>query len=303
MTLKGIIRIIRNDKYLYLLLFPVLLNFIIFHYIPMYGILIAFKDYDIVGGVAASPWVGLKHFSSFFESYYFWQLIRNTLMINLFLLLFVFPAPIILALLINEVRNGIYKTTIQTITYLPYFVSSVVVVGIIKIMLSSESGVINKVIMSLGGKAINFLTEPQWFRSIYTLMNMWQVTGFTSIIYIAAITGIDQEIYEAAEIDGAGRLRKMWNITLPGIRPTIILLLILQLGNILTVGWQEILLLSNTLTAEVADVIPTYVYFRGLLNSDYSFATAVGTFQSLIGLMMIVITNKLAKKYTDTYLW
>ncbi|WP_235885465.1 ABC transporter permease [Paenibacillus cymbidii] len=297
------IRKIIVDRYMYVLLLPVLLNFIIFHYIPMWGLQIAFKDLDIIKGIAASPWVGFKHFNEFFHSYYFWQLIRNTLLINVYLLVFGFPAPIILALLLNEIKNKLFTKTIQTVVFLPYFISIVVVVGMIKNMLSPESGIVNVLITSFGGEPIAFLTEPKWFRAIYTMMDIWQSTGFTAIIYIAAIMGIDSDIYEAAEIDGAGRFGQMWHVTLPGIKQTIILLLILKLGNILNVGWQEIILLSNSLTAEVADVIQTYVYFKGLLNADYSFATAVGAFQSAIGFIVIVIANRLAKKYSDTYLW
>ncbi|SFP95304.1 ABC transporter permease [Caldicoprobacter faecalis] len=281
---------------------PVIAYYIIFHYMPMYGAIIAFKEFNPALGIIRSPWVGFKHFKSFFEGVYFWRLIRNTLLISIYSLVWGFPAPIILALLLNEVKNNYFKRTVQTISYLPHFISLVVVCGIIKDFTSTD-GVINDIIELLGGERTNFLMKPEWFRPIYVGSGIWQEVGWGSIIYLAAITNIDPELYEAATIDGASRWKQTWHITLPGIVPTIVILLILRLGGLMSVGFEKIILLYNSATMETADVISSYVYRRGLLDFDYSFSAAVGLFNSVINLILITSANKLSRKISETSLW
>jgi putative aldouronate transport system permease protein len=293
--------IIRN-KYIYIMALPVIAYYIIFHYMPMYGAIIAFKEFNPALGIIRSPWVGFKHFKSFFEGVYFWRLIRNTLLISIYSLVWGFPAPIILALLLNEVKNNYFKRTVQTISYLPHFISLVVVCGIIKDFTSTD-GVINDIIELLGGERTNFLMKPEWFRPIYVGSGIWQEVGWGSIIYLAAITNIDPELYEAATIDGASRWKQTWHITLPGIVPTIVILLILRLGGLMSVGFEKIILLYNSATMETADVISSYVYRRGLLDFDYSFSAAVGLFNSVINLILITSANKFSRKISETSLW
>jgi putative aldouronate transport system permease protein len=293
---------IKKNKYLYILFFPVLVYYIIFRYAPMYGIVIAFKDYNIFQGIMESPWAGFRYFRQFFSSIYFWRLLRNTLAINLYDIIFGFPAPIILALLLNEVKNKMFKNVVQTVSYLPHFVSSVVVVSMVVNFLSS-TGLINNMLSGLGLARMEFLGQPKYFWGIYTTMNIWKGVGYGSIIYLAALSGIDQELYEAAYVDGAGHLRQMWNITLPGIAPTITIMFLLKIGHMLDVGYESIILMYNSRIYETADVISTYVYRRGLIDADYSFATAVGLFQSVIGLILIILSNKLSRKLSETSLW
>ncbi|MCM8901801.1 ABC transporter permease subunit [Caldicoprobacter algeriensis] len=293
--------IIRN-KYIYIMALPVVAYYIIFHYMPMYGAIIAFKEFNPALGIIRSPWVGLKHFKDFFEGVYFWRLIRNTLLISIYSLVWGFPAPIILALLLNEVKNNYFKRTVQTISYLPHFISLVVVCGIIKDFTSTD-GVINDIIEFLGGERTNFLMIPEWFRPIYVGSGIWQEVGWGSIIYLAAITNIDPQLYEAATIDGASRWKQTWHITLPGIVPTIVILLILRLGGLMSVGFEKIILLYNSATMETADVISSYVYRRGLLDFDYSFSAAVGLFNSVINLILITSANKFSRKISETSLW
>ncbi|MDN5276309.1 MAG: putative aldouronate transport system permease protein [Clostridiales bacterium] len=293
--------IIRN-KYIYIMALPVIAYYIIFHYLPMYGAIIAFKEFNPALGIIRSPWVGFKHFKSFFEGVYFWRLIRNTLLISIYSLVWGFPAPIILALLLNEVKNNYFKRTVQTVSYLPHFISLVVVCGIIKDFTSTD-GVINDIIELLGGERTNFLMKPEWFRPIYVGSGIWQEVGWGSIIYLAAITNIDPQLYEAATIDGANRWKQTWHVTLPGIVPTIVILLILRLGGLMSVGFEKIILLYNSATMETADVISSYVYRRGLLDFDYSFSAAVGLFNSVINLILITSANKLSRKISETSLW
>lgn len=293
--------IIRN-KYIYIMALPVVAYYIIFHYAPMYGAIIAFKEFNPALGIMGSPWVGFKHFKSFFEGVYFWRLVRNTLLISVYSLIWGFPAPIILALLLNEVKNKYFKRTVQTVSYLPHFISLVVVCGIIKDFTSTD-GVINDIIEFLGGERTNFLMIPEWFRPIYVGSGIWQGVGWGSIIYLAAITNIDPQLYEAATIDGASRWKQTWHITLPGIVPTIVILLILRLGGLMSVGFEKIILLYNSATMETADVISSYVYRRGLLDFDYSFSAAVGLFNSVINLILITSANRLSRKVSETSLW
>lgn len=292
-----------RDKYLYMLLIPFLAYYIIFYYKPIGSLSIAFKDYSIYKGIADSPWVGFEHFIKFFEGPYFWRTLRNTLVINIYGLIFAFPAPIILAILLNEVRQQKIKKTIQTLTYLPYFISTVVVVGIVTNLLSPSHGLITALSEMICGERIYFLTRPEYFRTIYTVMTIWQGIGYNSVIYIAALAGVDQELYEAAVIDGAGKMRQIWHITLPGILPTIMIMLILRIGSMLALSTDAILLLYQPATYEVSDVIGTYVYRVGLDDADYSLATAVGLFNSIVGLILVLGANYVSKKTTEEGIW
>ncbi len=292
----------RINKYLIFLAIPVVLWYLIFCYIPMYGIIIAFKDFNPVKGVFGSAWVGFRHFKEFFNSYYAWRVIRNTLLLNIYGLIFSFPAPIILAVLLNELRSKWFKKTVQTVTYLPHFVSMVVICGMITDF-TSQSGIINTIIEMFGGERVSFLLYPEYFRTIYVASGVWQGVGWGSILYLAALTGIDQELYAAASIDGAGRWRQFLSVTLPGITPTISIMLILNIGNMMNVGYEKVILLYNPNTYETADIISSYVYRRGLINADYSFSVAVGLFNSLVNLVMIIIANQTSKKVNETSLW
>ena len=294
---------LRRDWQLYLLLLPVVLYFIVFSYLPMYGIQIAFKNFSPRLGFLDSPWVGLDHFSRFFHSFYFKEVLGNTITISLYSLILGFPAPIILALMLNEIRSGKFKKTVQTVTYAPHFISMVVMCGMIFLFLSPQNGIINKVIEAFGGEAIYFMGEPRYFKTIYVLSGIWQNTGWNSVIYMAALSGIDPAIHEAAEIDGAGRLRRIWHINIPGILPTIIILLIMNCGTIMSVGFEKVFLLQNDLNRSASDVISTLVYRQGLILSDYSFSTAVGLFNSIVNFMLLVGVNTIARKVGDVSFW
>ncbi|MNI32062.1 putative multiple-sugar transport system permease YteP [compost metagenome] len=269
--------------------------FLIFHYAPMFGNMMAFQDYSIVKGVVHSPWVGFKYFKQFLYEPYFWKVLRNTLILNLYALIFYFPAPIIFAILLNELRSGLFKRMIQTVTYLPHFLSTVVVAGMI-VNFVSISGLFNQLIVYLGGEAQTFLSLPQWFRTIYISSEIWQGMGWNSIIYLAALATIDPGLYEAATIDGANRWNKIRHITLPGLATVTTILLLLTIGHMLSVGFEKIILLYSGPTYETADVLQTYVYRRGLIDADFSFAAAVGIFQSVVSLILIVAANQAAKK-------
>jgi putative aldouronate transport system permease protein len=288
---------------LYLLLFPVVVYFVIFHYIPMYGVQIAFKDFIATKGITGSPWVGFKHFERFFHGYYFWRLIKNTLGIGVYELVVGFPFPILLALLLNEVRVKWFKRTVQTVTYAPHFLSTVVLVGMLVIFLSPESGIVNHFLERLGGKPIAFMTEPGWFKTIYVFSGVWQQMGWGSIIYLAALTSIDPQLHEAARVDGAGRLQRIWHINLPGILPTIVILLILSTGSVLAVGFEKVFLMQNSLNMESSDVIATYVYRSGILGAEYSFSSAVGLFNSVVNFILLAVVNTIARKTGETSLW
>ena len=290
------------SRYLYLMFLPVFLYYVIFRYGPMLGLSIAFKDYNAFLGFDRSPWVGIKYFKQFFNSIYLWRLLRNTLLINLYDLVFNFPAAIILALLLNEVQQRRFKKTVQTITYMPYFISSVVLASMVVQFLSPSSGIVNNLIAALGGERKYFMTQPESFRTIYTIMNLWKNIGWNSIIFLAAISGINGDLYEACRVDGGGHLRQTWHITLPGIAGTIVVLLIMRLGHVLDAGYETILLLQNSANQETSDVIGTYVYRRGLKGGEYSYATAVGMFQSVIGFGMVIFANWLSRRYSDTSL-
>lgn len=291
-----------KNKEIYFLAIPVIAFYIIFHYAPMYGALIAFKNYTPSKGVMGSSWVGLRNFKEFFSSYYFWRLVKNTLFISLNSIIFGFPAPIILALLINELRTKWFTKIVQTITYLPHFISLVVICGMIKDF-TSDTGIINYIMSFFGGQNYNLLNYPKFFVPIYITSDIWQGIGWGSIIYLAALMGIDQEQYEAASIDGAGKWKQTLHITLPGILPTITIMLILRLGNILNVGFEKIILLYNPAIYETSDVISTYVYRKGLQEFNWSFSSAVGLFNSVINFIFLVSSNWLSKKFNETSLW
>jgi putative aldouronate transport system permease protein len=284
------------------MLLPVVAYYLVFHYEPMYGAQIAFKDFSPGKGIWNSPWVGFKYFKEWFNSVYFWRLMRNTLLINVYDVLFGFPAPIILALLLNEIKSRTFKRTAQTVTYLPHFISLVVVCGLIVDFLTND-GLINNILNALGLESIPFMIKPEWFRTIYVTSGIWQGVGWGSIIYLAALSGVDPQLYEAATMDGAGRWKQTWHITLPCIMPTIVIMLILRLGQMLNVGAEKILLLYNPSTYETADVISTYVYRRGLLEMNYSYSTAVGLFNSIINFLLLVTFNKVSRRITETSLW
>ena len=285
-----------------LMILPVFAFYIIFHYGPMYGLQIAFRDYNPVDGVTGSPWVGFRHFISFFNNFYFGRLIRNTLLISVETLVFGFPAPIIFAILLNEIRTSWYKRTLQTLSYLPYFISTVVRCGII-VNFTRSDGVINDIVAAFGGQRKTMLQYPQYFRPVYVISGIWQSLGWNSIIYLAAISGIDMQLYEAAKIDGAGRFAQVFHVTIPSIAPTIIILFILRMGSMFSVGSDKVLLLYNSATYETADVISTYVYRRGILDGDFSFSAAVGLFNSLINFFLIIVTNKISSMVSETSLW
>jgi putative aldouronate transport system permease protein len=270
----------------------------------MYGLQIAFKDFQLFRGIAASPWVGLEHFRVFIESPYFVRVLNNTVLLSLYSLLFAFPIPIILAILLNEVKNMTFRKTVQTFTYVPHFISVVIVAGIVTNFLAPNSGVVNLLIEKLGGEKIYFLTVPDYFRAIFVFsFDIWKEAGFSSIVYLAALSGINPQLYEAAVIDGANKWRQIWHITLPGILPTIMILLIMRIGNIMDVSYEAIILLYQPVTYETADVISTYTYRAGLQEGQYDLATAVGVFNAAIALVLVVGANKLSKKLTNTGLW
>ncbi|AZB44804.1 sugar ABC transporter permease [Bacillus sp. FJAT-42376] len=285
------------------MLVPFILWYIIFQYKPMAGLQIAFKDYSLFKGIAESPWVGFDNFIRFFESEYFVRTLTNTILISFYGLVFGFPAPILLALLINEVKNKVFKNTVQTLTYLPHFISVVVITGIITNMLAPTNGLVNIIIDRMGGDKTYFLTESEYFRTIFTGMNIWKDVGFNAIIYLAAIAGINPALYEAAKMDGANRWRQIWHVTIPGILPTIMILFLIQIGAFLEVGYEAIILLYQPSTYETADVINTYVYRAGLQGGEYEIGAAAGLFNSVVGLILVVTANKLSKKFTENSLW
>ncbi|GAB2537724.1 putative aldouronate transport system permease protein [Gracilibacillus alcaliphilus] len=294
---------IRKNWDLYLLILPVILYFLIFKYYPMYGAQIAFKNFLAVEGITGSPWVGFEHFIRFFDSFYFWRLIRNTLLIGLYELALGFPIPIILALMINEVKNKRFKQIVQTVTYAPHFLSTVVVVALLFMLLSPVTGVVNNIIAAFGGEPIAFMTEPGWFKTTYVLSGVWQTMGWSSIIYLAALAGIDPQLKEAAMIDGASKMQQIWHINLPAIKPTIIIMLILQCGSIFGVGFEKIFLMQNNLNMAASDVIATHVYRAGILGSQYSYSTAIGLFESVINFTILIIVNYIARKVNKVSLW
>jgi putative aldouronate transport system permease protein len=302
-TKTGILRKdLRKNKWKYIMILPVIIYIAVFCYKPMYGVIIAFKNFRPAVGIMDSPWVGLKHFITFFNDYNFWRILKNTFSISALSILFGFPAPILLALLINEIRNTKFKRAVQTISYMPYFISMVIICGLIKTFCQSD-GIITDLVVALGGERVNLLASKNWFYPIYIISNIWQNIGWDSIIYLAALAGIDQEQYEAARVDGAGRIRQIISVTLPGLMPTITILFILKMGNILNVGFEKILLLYSPTTYEVADVISTYVYRIGILDANFSYSTAIGLFNSVVNIIFLLLTNALSKKMNNSGLF
>ncbi len=298
----AISRDFKMNKYKYLMIIPVLVYLALFAYKPMYGIVIAFKNYKPTRGIERSAWVGFLWFETFFKDIYFWRLLRNTFTLSALSIVFGFPAPILLALMINEVQNTKFKRTVQTITYMPYFISLVVTCSIIKIY-CQQNGLFSQIAEFFGGQRQNFMINPAAFRPIYVISGIWQNIGWNSIIYLAALSGIDQEQYEAARIDGANRFQQILHVTIPGILPTIMVLFVLRMGSILNVGYEKVLLLYTSNTYEVADVFSTYTYRMGLENQQYSLSTAVGLFNTLVNIVFLLLTNWLSRKTTESGLF
>ena len=292
----------RRYQLIYLMAVPLVLYYAIFHYGTMYGAIIAFKNFSPGKGIWGSPWVGLKHFESFFNSIYAERVVRNTLYLSFGTILYGFPAPILLALLLNELRSERLKRLTQTVSYLPHFISLMVVCGMIIDFTASE-GLINDLVALLGGKRETMLLKEGYFRPIYIISDIWQGIGWGSIVYLSALTAIDPALYEAATIDGAGRLRRVWHITLPGISSTIVVMLILRMGRMMNIGFEKIILLYNPTIYETADVISSFVYRKGLQDFNYSFSTAIGLFNSLINTVLVVGMNQLSRRYSETSLW
>lgn len=298
-------RALIRDRWLYLIMILPCLYYLLFHYYPMYGVTLAFKQYKPKLGIIGSPWAsqhGMKYILQVVGDPYFWTVFRNTIVLNVVNLAITFPAPIILALLLNEVASNRYKRVVQTVTYLPHFLSTVVVVGMMNSMFSS-SGIVNELLGKIGLGPFAFLNDAQYFRPMYIGSNIWQNIGWDSIIFLAALSGLDQALYEAARIDGAGRWKQTIHITIPGILPTIVIMLILAMGKIMNVSYQKILLMMTGSNQSVSDVISTYVYRRGITKADFSYATAVGLFQSLVSLVFVTATNWISRKTTETSLW
>jgi putative aldouronate transport system permease protein len=298
---------VKQHRSLFLFLIPCTILLILFNYIPMVGIVIAFQDFRITRGVFGSPWVGLKHFVAFFTTAKSMEVVRNTLLLNIYGLLWGFPVPIIFAIMLCEMRGVFYRKIIQTISYLPYFMSMVIVAGLVHMILSVDGGIVNIITGFFGFPPLSFLTEKQYFRTIYVATNIWKGFGWTAIIYISAIIGIDQQLYEAAIVDGAGTFRRIWHITLPGIMSTIIIMLLLNIGSMMSSAFDLVNLLQKPITYDVSDTIATYVYRRGIANAsgipEYSFTTAIGLFQSVVNIILLTTANFFARKYTDTSLF
>lgn len=290
---------IARDKFLYVLALPGLLYFLIFKYVPMWGIVIAFQNYSPYQGMSGSPWVGLEHFARFFSNPDFFTLFRNTLAINVLSLVLFFPLPILLSLMLNEVRHMVYKKIIQSIVYLPHFLSWVIIVGITFLLFSTGDGAINQMLVAMGFDKVDFLTNKNYFWGMLTAQSIWKDAGWGTIIFLASMASIDPQLYEAGKMDGAGRFRQMWHITLPGVRSVIIILLILRIGHIMDVGFEQVFLMMNGAVSEVADVFDTYVYRLGVKQGQFSYSTAVGLFKSVVGLLLVIGANKLAKRFGE----
>ena len=294
---------LKKNAGLYLLDLVPFVYLALFKYWPMYGVQIAFRDYTFAKGITGSDWVGLKWFREFFSSVYFGRVLKNTLLLSIFNLLWSFPVPIVFALFLNELKNGWYKKTVQTISYFPYFMSTVIVVGMLVNFVSPRFGIVNQLIRMLGGTSVDFMVEPKYFRSLYIITDVWKSFGWNSVIYLAALSGIDPQLYEAARIDGAGKWKQLLHVTIPCVVPTMIIMLILNVGNIMSLGFEKILLMYNPATYETADVISTYVYRRGIIGSQYSFGAAVGLFNSVINLVLLFSVNTISRRMSDVSLW
>ncbi|MBD0380224.1 ABC transporter permease [Paenibacillus sedimenti] len=302
-TNKQAFKQIKANYELYLLIVPTVLYFVIFKYWPMYGVQIAFKDFIASKGFWGSPWVGMEHFQRFFDSFNFWTVIKNTLGLSLYSLAVSFPIPILIALMLNQLARERYKRFIQTVIYAPYFISTVVLVGMLYVFLSPGSGLINHIIQMFGGEPVYFLSKAEWFKSLYVFSGVWQETGFASVIYLAALAGIDPHLHEAAVVDGASKWHRIWHIDIPGIQPTILILFILAVGNLMNVGFEKAFLMQNDLNASSSEIIATYVYKIGLQRAEYSFSAAVGLFNSLINFVLLLSVNRIAKKINGSGLF
>ena len=301
--LMRIVYHLRREWQIYLMLIPTLVWFIVFLYKPMYGLQIAFKDYSIFRGVANSPWIGWEHFTYLFDNDQFIRAVWNTIKISALNLIFGFPAPIILALMFNEILHATYKRTAQTIVYLPHFISSVIIAGIVITAFSPSVGIVNTVLGWLGFDPVYFLTKPEWFRPIFVGTGIWQEAGFGSIVFLAAIAGINPSLYESAVVDGANRWQMIWKITLPSILPTIIIMLIIRIGNIMEVSFELIILLYQPATYETADVVNTFIYRQGLQSGQYDFAAAAGLFNAVVAFVLVMAANSISRRYSRTSLW
>lgn len=288
---------LRRDRWLYVLLLPGLLYFLVFKYLPMWGVVIAFQNYQPFLGFWKSDWVGLDHFQTFFSNPDFMRLLRNTFILAVYDLVFFFPAPIIAALLLNEIRIAVFKRFIQTMVYVPHFISMVIVASMTYVFLTTQGGILNELIFQFTGEKINFLSNPDWFRPLIIMQIIWKETGWGTIIFLAALASVDVEQYEAAVVDGASRFQRLWNVTIPAMMPVIIILLILRLGNFLDNGFEQIFLMTNSLNRSVADVFDTYVYFVGITQGAFSYSTAIGLFKSIVGIILIYGSNWLARRF------
>ncbi len=296
-------RHLRSNWQVYAMLAPTIIWFLVFNYKPMYGLQIAFKDYSIFRGIDGSPWVGLEHFDTLFNSDQFLRALKNTFMISMLSLIFGFPVPILLALMFNEITHHVFKRTAQTIVYLPHFISTVIIAGIVITAFSPSAGIVNALLEWLGIDPIYFLIKPEWFRPIYIGSGIWQEAGFSSIVFLAAIAGVNPSLYESAVVDGASRWQMMWKITLPSILPTIIIMLIIRIGNLLEVGFELIILLYQPATFETADVINTLIYRQGIQGAQYDLAAAAGLFNAVVAFVLVMTANTISKRYSRTSLW
>lgn len=296
---KRLLNQLLSQKFLYLMILPGLIYFLVFKYVPMWGLIIAFQDYQPFLGILGSEWVGFKHFIRLFTEPTFFILLKNTLILFAMNVVIFFPIPILLALLLNEVRLALFKKFVQTMIYIPHFMSWVIVVSLSFVLLTVDGGLINELIAFFGGEKINFLLSQEWFRPMYILQVIWREAGWSTIIYLAAITAVDPQLYEAAKMDGAGRLRQMWHITLPAIKSVIVVLLILKIGDTLELGFEHVYLLLNATNREVAEIFDTYVYTAGLKQGQFSYSTAVGLFKAAVGLILVMLANRLAKKFGE----
>lgn len=294
---------LKKNWALYLMILPVIAYYIIFAYMPMSGVTLAFKDFKVKQGIFGSPWAGLKHFQRFFGGYNFGLLVRNTIGISLYSLLVGFPIPILFALLLNYLRQERLKKILQMVSYAPYFISTVVICGMVAIFMDANTGIFNQMIAALGGEPVDFLSNPRYFKSIYVWSGVWQSMGYSSIIYISALAGVDPVLHEAAIMDGATKLQRIRHIDLPGIKSTIVMLLIMQMGSLMNVGFEKVFLLQNDLNMKASDVINTYVYRVGLIQNNYSYSTAVGLFNSVINMALVIGANQLSRKLADESLW
>ncbi|OEH55482.1 protein lplB [Oceanobacillus sp. E9] len=294
-----ILRNIKKNKLIYLMILPGIVYFFIYKYLPMSGLVISFQDYKPYLGISGSDWVGFEHFERLFTSPDFWMIFRNTLILFALQIIIFFPIPIIISLMLNEVRHSLYKRGIQTLIYIPHFMSWVVIVSISYVMLTLDGGIINSLIEYFGFEKINFLMNEEWFRPMYILQVIWREAGWGTIIFLAAITGVDPQLYEAAKMDGANRLRQMWHVTLPAIRSVIIIMLILKIGDVLELGFEHVYLLLNASNREVGEIFDTYVYTAGLQQGQFSYSTAVGFFKGVVGLILVIFANRLAKRFGE----